>query len=55
MKIKIQELLVQKFFNEWWTKNKVEEKIDNTILFGEPLVINKKTGEVSNKLPNQKE
>ena len=51
MKTKLQEFIVRKHFNEWLKKNKVGEKIANTILFGKPLVINKKTGKVYNELP----
>ena len=48
------ETIVRKIFKKWWTKNKVGEKINNTMFWGKPFVINKKTGEVSNELPNLK-
>jgi len=49
-----EEAIVRKIFKKWWKKNKVGEILANAIFLGKPLVINKKTGEFSNELPNTK-
>lgn len=52
---KVQKLLGELFI-KWWHENQMEEKINDAV-WGETLVINKKTGEVftqSHPLPTHK-